>query len=482
MKKLIIPFVILIFTRCANPVGPTGGEKDIIPPKIQKVKTINLKDEKSITIIFDENINTKGSILLSPITTKKNIELNRHRNTLEFKIPNTTNSISLNDVITDVNENNPGKYPFIILGKDSLKYVLKYNSLNPSKDKIKSYCLIDSFHYYADNSIKGLLNYGGLKNLDQIIYVFNDINNNDKYDIQEDYNLIKLKETELLGYSDTLKDTSSIYLYPPVQKEIKRYINLKDSLAIYTQIPMYFIDEEVQKENTFIIHHNDTMVIGFNDTNYIDQQINSSLGNVKIIQSKIEISENGSIIPKIGIFEMDTLIEYEICLGQFYKKIVTKEFKIPTNQEIESKIKNTTGNRKIKPSIYQYTPYRDILQNATTKFNTEGLSQNKKDSIYKKIKIKLGKTLIKMNQDSMKSYKIKFINDKKYQYTFSLKEKETQIILETGNYRYIIWDDSNLNKEIDIYTNDKGLNNETINVYMKETAVNSKLDNIILVE
>ena len=71
MKKIIIPFVIILFAHCANPVGPTGGDKDIVPPKIQKVKTLELKDEKSITIIFDENINTKGSIALSPITNKK---------------------------------------------------------------------------------------------------------------------------------------------------------------------------------------------------------------------------------------------------------------------------------------------------------------------------------------------------------------------------------------------------------------------------
>ena len=482
MKKIIIPFVIILFAHCANPVGPTGGDKDIVPPKIQKVKTLELKDEKSITIIFDENINTKGSIALSPITNKKNIEITKYRNTLEFKVPKNTNAFSLGDMITDVNENNAGKYPFIILGKDSLKYVLKYSSLNPSKDKIKSYCLIDSFHYYADNSIKGLLNYGGLKKLDQFMYVFNDINNNDKYDIQEEYNLIKIKETELLGYSDTLKDTSTIYLYPPVQKEIKRYINLKDSIAVYTQIPKYFIDAEIQKENVFIIHHHDTMVIGFNDTNYIDQQINSYLGNVKIIQSKIDISENGSIIPKIGIFEKDTLVQYESCLGQFYKKIVTKEFKIPTIQEIESKIKNTARNRKIKPSIYQYTPYTDILQNATIKYNTVGYSQNKRDSIYKKIRIKLGLTLVKIKNDSMKSYKIKFINDKKSQYIYSLNKKETKIILENGNYRYFIWDDSNKNNEIDIYSSNDGIIYESILEYMKETVVNHKLDNTILVD
>ena len=154
-----------------------------------------------------------------------------------------------------------------------------------------------------------------------------------------------------------------------------------------------------------------------------------NLVNVKIIQSKIEISEKGSIIPKIGIFDKDTLIEYEICLGQFYKKIVSKEFKVPTIQEIENGVKNTARNRKIKQSIYKYTPYNDILQNATIKFNTEGYSQNKRDSIYKRIKIKLGLTLIKIKEDSTKSYKIKFINDKKAQNTLTLNKKENKINL-----------------------------------------------------
>lgn len=482
MKKIIIPFIILSFVRCANPVGPTGGDKDIQPPKILKIKTTELQDEKSITIIFDENINTKGSLILSPITNKKNTEINRYRNTIEFKIPKTINSISLNDMITDVNENNPGKYPFIILGKDSSKYVLKYNSLNPSKDKIKSYSLIDSFHYYADNSLKNILNYGGLKNQQQDIYIFNDINNNEKYDVQEDYNIVTVKPQNLLGYIDSLKDTTQVYLYPPVQKEIKKWINHKDSFAIYIQLPLYFIDDEKKKEKVFIINHNDTLMIRMDDTNYIDQQINSSLGNVKIIPSKIEISENGNAIAKFGIFERDTIIEYEICLSQYYKNIKTKEFKIPTVKEILENRTSSARNRKIETSIYEYKPYQTIIRNATNKYNTTGFSQNKKDSIYKKIKIKLGLTIIKIKDDSTKSYKIKLINDKKAQYTFTLNKKETKIILETGTYRYIIWDDSNNNNEIDIYSNEKERIHEYIKQYMRETAVNSKLDNIILVE
>jgi len=481
MKKLFIPFIILSFVRCANPVGPTGGDKDINPPIIQKIKTLQLKDEKSVTIIFDENINTKGSLILSPITTKKNIEITKYRNTIEFKVPQTTNSISLSDIITDVNENNPGKYPFIILGKDSHQYTLKYKSLNPTKDKIKSYALIDSFFYYSDNSQKNILNYGGLKNRDQTIYIFNDINNNDKYDINEEYNILQIDKNKLVSFRDTLRDTTSIYLYPSAQKEIKRSINLKDSLAVYTQIPQFFIAQEKQKEVAFILEHNDTLIVNILDTNYIDEQIKSHLGNIKIIPSKIEINQNGNSIPKLGIFENDTIIKFEYCLAPFYKNIISKEFFIPNSKQIKDAQSISLKNKNIK-SIYDNLTYRNIRETTTKKYLTTGYSQNKKDSIYKKIKIKLGKTIVKIKGNQNDSLKIKFINEQKKEFIFTLNQKENEIILETGNYRYIIWHDSNSNNQIDIDTSHINYKHERIQEYMRETAVNSKLDNIILVE
>ena len=482
MKNSLIVVALFTFIRCSNPIGPTGGEKDIKPPVITKIKITDEKDQKKITIIFDENINTKGSISTSPITNKKTIELNKHRNSLWFNVPQNTNSITLNDIITDVNENNPGKYPFIILGKDSSKYIVKYQSMNPQKDKIKGYTLIDSFYYPGDYSTKGIISIGGLKKQEQLMYIFNDINNNEKYDIQEEYNIIKIKQNNLLSYNDTIKDTTKVYLYPPKLKEIKRSVNQKDSLAIYTQLPTYFIKQEKEKENIFLLQHNDTLVINMNDTNYIDQQINSSLGNIKIIPSKTEISENGNIILKMGIFEKDTMIQYDLCLAPFYKKIKSKEFNIPTIKEIQNTKKDRPKNNKIEFSIYSHKSYNAIIENLLKKYNTTGINQNKKDSLYKKIKIKLGKTLIKIKKDSLQNWKVKFINEKLIQQIFPLTDKENNIILETGNYRYIIWDDSNNNNELDIYSNEQDIIHENIQVYMKETAVNSKLDNIIIVE
>lgn len=482
MKNSLIIAALLIFIRCANPIGPTGGEKDIKPPVITKIKITDEKDQKNVTIIFDENINTKGSISISPIINKKTTELNKHRNLLWFSVPQNTNSITLNDVITDVNENNPGKYPFIILGKDSSKYIIKYESMNPQKDKIKGYIQIDSFYYPGDYSTKGIINFGGLKNQDQYLYIFNDINNNEKYDIQEEYNIIKIHQSSLLTYDDTIIDTTKLYLYPPKLKEIKRSINQKDSLAIYTQLPNYFIDQEKEKENIFLLQHNDTIVIHINDTNYIDQQLNTSIGNIKIIPSKMDISESGSIIPKLGIFEKDTMLQYDLCLAPYYKKIKTKEFYIPTIKEIQSSKKDRYKNNKIEKSIYNNMAFYKIIESLLNKYNTTGFNQNKKDSLYKKIKIKLGKTLIKINTDSFQNWKVKIINEKLIQRTFPLTNKENKIVLETGNYRYIIWDDSNNNNELDLYSNHNDIFHEKIKIYMKETAVNSKLDNIIIVE
>ena len=60
MKNLIrfLSFY-LFFTSCANIVLPTGGEKDITPPKLLKTSinnnSINFQDDV-ITFIFDENI------------------------------------------------------------------------------------------------------------------------------------------------------------------------------------------------------------------------------------------------------------------------------------------------------------------------------------------------------------------------------------------------------------------------------------------
>ena len=95
---------------------PTGGEKDIIPPKLLKTfpenNTINFK-ETSILFEFDENIAVNkwaDHFNISPLTEKP-IKYKVKNKTLKIEIENqlkenTTYSIDLNKCIKDVNEGN----------------------------------------------------------------------------------------------------------------------------------------------------------------------------------------------------------------------------------------------------------------------------------------------------------------------------------------------------------------------------------------
>ena len=56
MENLIKIFLIFLLTSCANMMAPTGGDKDINPPKILNTKIMeNLKNPYSKTIVFEFN-------------------------------------------------------------------------------------------------------------------------------------------------------------------------------------------------------------------------------------------------------------------------------------------------------------------------------------------------------------------------------------------------------------------------------------------
>ncbi len=478
MRSITLLSAIILFSQCANPVGPTGGDKDTKAPTITKVNITEENHQKKIYIIFDENINTKGSLSISPITNKKTIELNKHRNTLWFYVPQNTNSITLNDVISDVNENNPGKYPFIILGKDSSKFIVKYQTLNNQKDKIKAYIKIDSNYYYGDYTTKGYVNFGGLKKQNQTMYLFNDLNNNDKYDHNEDYYIQTIKKENLLNYNDTINDTLNYLIYPNNYKEVKRSVNIKHGYTLYHQVPKYILKKELEKNTISIISHHDSLVIQNSDTTYFDQILTSNKNQFKIIQTKTDIGISQKINIVFGNFEKDTIIEYDINLNPFIKAIENKQIRF-----------NNTSTQENRDGQISITDYRkQLIQPIESLLKSE----KSKDSILKKVKYKLGKIIIKNKNNTYKNLKIKLQQDNQISDIYALNNSENQIVLITGNYKYFIWEDTNDNNHLDHTTEinitqdeliSKGLvEYEKIIHYNKETAVNSKLDNIIIVE
>lgn len=129
MQKSILTLIIILHTSCANIVAPTGGKRDIDPPKIKNI-TIVKNDKKSLNNVilfeFDENIqlnNWDENFYISPII--KNLQKKIKGKFLYLSIKDTLHknksyNISLGQCIKDINEGN-------IL--DTLSYIYNDNNL-----------------------------------------------------------------------------------------------------------------------------------------------------------------------------------------------------------------------------------------------------------------------------------------------------------------------------------------------------------------
>ena len=77
MKKLLQIFIVLCLISCANIVAPTGGEKDINAPILQKTndtKNFQHLHEKIVSFYFDEFIvlnNWEQNFYISPPINKR---------------------------------------------------------------------------------------------------------------------------------------------------------------------------------------------------------------------------------------------------------------------------------------------------------------------------------------------------------------------------------------------------------------------------
>lgn len=116
MNRVISIFFLLLVVSCANRVTPTGGEKDVTPPKLIEVipvdGTTSFRD-KSIRFVFDElvQVGDVAQLVVSPpLSQKPTFRVNR--NEIVMRLPdslnqNTTYSFDFGKLISDVHEGNP---------------------------------------------------------------------------------------------------------------------------------------------------------------------------------------------------------------------------------------------------------------------------------------------------------------------------------------------------------------------------------------
>lgn len=125
MRNLIIYFLLpgflsVVLYGCANKaMGPTGGPKDVTPPKVVRSVPLNGSlnfDKKEIQIVFDENISVEkpGELIVisPPQITPPEIKGNARVVTVKFENDlrdSTTYTVNFGNSIVDLNEKNPLK-------------------------------------------------------------------------------------------------------------------------------------------------------------------------------------------------------------------------------------------------------------------------------------------------------------------------------------------------------------------------------------
>ena len=228
----------LFLTRCANVVAPTGGAKDVTPPKVTEAVPANHStgfNGRKIEISFDEFVtlnNASQNVLFSPLLKEKpDIKLSGKTVVVKFKEvlpPNTTYTINFGEAIKDFHEGNLFKdYVYSFSTGDQLDTltlagkVLNANDQKPVADLFVSlytsrHCeggTTEAIHpdslfilptrrapdFVTKTDKEGNFTFHGLPAGSFLVFALNDMNANYYYDLPN----------ETVAFLDTLVETKN---------------------------------------------------------------------------------------------------------------------------------------------------------------------------------------------------------------------------------------------------------------------------------
>jgi hypothetical protein len=257
LNHIISALSIVLLFQCANPVTPTGGAKDVLPPIIKVTtptdRSSNIKPN-IIVFRFNEFIqasNIKEQIVISPKTNgKPSINVGKDNVTIKFEgdvfNDNTTYSIHLNEAIKDLNEGNQGIYkPLLFSTGNTLDTQYLFGNCTfieePKSKKVRIQSLNKpNYKSIANKDLRFSLY--GLPSDSITIIAYNDLNGNDSFESNEDVGMLKTKPG----------DTCSIFIYSVQKKKLNLY-NFKNNKYGLNGI-------KTQSENNNIINYKDTLI------------------------------------------------------------------------------------------------------------------------------------------------------------------------------------------------------------------------------
>lgn len=202
---------LLILKSCANISPPTGGPKDIRPPKlirsVPKANSTNFAG-KSILLEFNEKVALNAieeQLIINPIPKGEYIStVQKNKVNISFKEalnPNTTYTFNFRDAIQDITEKNivPNLYLAFSTGQETDSCILKgsvkdYLSNVPLEHTIISlYKHEDTVDiqngkplYFTKSNKLGAFELKNIKEGDYKLYALQDLNKNFIYDLEEE--------------------------------------------------------------------------------------------------------------------------------------------------------------------------------------------------------------------------------------------------------------------------------------------------------
>lgn len=415
-----------LFQSCANPVPPAGGDKDTSAPILLSVESALKSDRNQITLQFDENITTVGTLVYSPKIKTSNTPsastVKTQRNTIRVDVPAITNCVYLDNWVVDFNEKNPLKNSSLLLNGDSGEVIIKIKTSNSTKSKFGVYIFRDSLIYYPKSNKNNIYHFQGLPSgIYETVIIEND--NNQKIENNESYNIFFSVNRP--------NDTLFVSLYPPKKTYKSAY------LLSETKYPYCLIGSPISHEWLLLT-----------DSLNLKQDTLLFSGTIsKRVQTDLSI---------------DSFITSNRIINQAEKKL----YGVLDKDTLTSRL-----------GLYGFN-----TSNYSSTYHTS------QDDTVKHSFIALSKNTIQNNTDT--TVYIRVFNNQINYILILGKLQQTQIILPEGSYSWVSWIHSNqenddLSQPLNIdgsylFVNDINMQQESFYSSLKPWIVKKNLENTLI--
>ncbi|WP_299248332.1 Ig-like domain-containing protein [uncultured Cytophaga sp.] len=484
IRILILLFSSVLFVRCANIVPPTGGPRDMIPPKLvsefPKNGATNYK-EKYISLTFDEPIvdNQLSSKLIVSPTIEGSYIVRIKKNTVKLSWSdtlkeNTTYTFNFADGIKDNTESNTINNYSVTFSTgndiDSNKIEAKINNvpgqmasnnlklfLYPKTDTILKLLKIKP-EYIGHASDSGKVKIKYIKENSYTSIAVIDLNKNNKWDINEAVDVKNITIKNIVNESYQLQfttlDTTKIVSINNKLKTINILTNkglqeIKISDSYGTYIPTKINSRKYTIENQYKLEDSTKIQIEYVDSMGIKGAFSKNIifKNIDLQRFKDTTINISNTNKKYKLKPKLDSIQYSVD-----RLIDTIQLTLKAPEYVSYEIKNYNNSftiifkgQKEKDSIEFTLPYKTILS-LYGEFNQKYTQQLVVDE-----QINYGNLQFEIKTD-LKNY-ASYLEDNSKNIVYSSSNKSINKIknLDAGIYKLYVIVDTNNNGYWDAY-------------------------------